>query len=61
MKLVPTKLALASRYGDLDLAETYNIMGCFECGCCAFICPASIPIVQLVRSGKALVMGAKKK
>ncbi|HSO21237.1 MAG TPA: electron transport complex subunit RsxC, partial [Desulfosarcina sp.] len=61
MNLVPTKLALASRCKDSELAQRYNIMGCFECGSCAYICPANIPIVQLVRTGKAVVIAASKK
>ena len=61
MRLVPTRLALASRNMDLDLAERYNIMACFECGSCAYICPAHLPIVQLVRMGKASIMAQKKK
>jgi Na+-translocating ferredoxin:NAD+ oxidoreductase subunit C len=58
MKLVPTKIALASRHGDVALTRRYNIMACFECGCCAFICPASLPLVQLIRTGKAQVAAA---
>jgi len=27
-----------------------------ECGCCAYVCPASIPLVQLMRMGKAQMM-----
>jgi Na+-translocating ferredoxin:NAD+ oxidoreductase subunit C len=60
MKLVPTKIALASRHGDVALSRRYNIMACFECGCCAYTCPASLPLVQLIRTGKALVAAAGK-
>jgi len=24
-----------------------------ECGCCAYVCPAGIPLAQLIRTGKA--------
>ncbi|MBW2298507.1 MAG: RnfABCDGE type electron transport complex subunit C, partial [Deltaproteobacteria bacterium] len=54
MNLVPTKLAMASRLKEINLARTYNIMACFECGSCAHICPAGLPLVQLIRTGKAL-------
>ncbi len=53
MKLVPTRIAMASRIQDVALARRYNIMACFECGACAFTCPAHIPLVQLIRAGKA--------
>jgi electron transport complex protein RnfC len=51
--LVPTKLALASRNEVWEVARRYHITACMECGCCAYTCPASIPLVQLIRMGKA--------
>jgi electron transport complex protein RnfC len=53
LNLVPTKLALASRHEDWDLAKRYHLMACMECGCCAYSCPASLPLVQLMRVAKA--------
>jgi Na+-translocating ferredoxin:NAD+ oxidoreductase subunit C len=61
MNLVPTKLAAASRFKDLNLARRYNINACFECGSCAFICPAALPLVQNIRTGKALIAAEGKK
>ena len=60
LRLVPTKIALASRAGDVELAERYHITACMECGCCAYICPAGIPLVQLMRVGKVMVQKAKR-
>jgi electron transport complex protein RnfC len=53
LNLVPTKIALAARHGDWDLAKQYQLQACCECGCCAYVCPAGIPLVQLMRMGKA--------
>lgn len=53
LNLVPSRLALAARYQDWSLARRYHISACMECGCCGYICPASIPLVQLIRMGKA--------
>ncbi len=53
LHLVPTKLALASKVEDWDLAKKYHLLACCECGCCAYTCPAAIPLVQLMRKGKA--------
>jgi electron transport complex protein RnfC len=53
LNLVPTKMALASRHKDWDLAKQYHLPACCECGCCAYICPARLPLVQLMRMGKA--------
>ena len=53
LDLVATKIALAAKHGDWDLAKKYHILACMECGCCAYACPASLPLVQLIRMGKA--------
>jgi electron transport complex protein RnfC len=53
LNLVPTKMAIAARHREWDLAKRYFITDCMECGCCAFACPAQIPLVQLIRLGKA--------
>ncbi len=60
MCLVPTKLAQAAKHRNIELAERYNILGCVETGCCGYICPANIPLVQLIRMGKAMVLAQKK-
>jgi len=60
MHLVPSRLAYAARNGDIKLAQKYNIMGCMESGCCGYICPANIPLVQLIRTGKAMVAAHTK-
>jgi electron transport complex protein RnfC len=39
------------------------MMDCIECGCCAYTCPASVPLVLAFRSGKQILrnaMAAKK-
>jgi electron transport complex protein RnfC len=61
MNLVPTKLAMASRYKDLNLIRRYSIMACFECGSCAYVCPAGLLLVQHIRTGKALLAAERNK
>ncbi len=58
LNLVPTRIALAARKGAWTLAERYYINACMECGCCAYQCPAQIPLVQLIRMGKAHLAAA---
>ena len=53
LSLVPTRIALAARHKEWDLCSRYHITTCMECGCCAWVCPAQIPLVQLIRAGKA--------
>ena len=50
--LSPTKIAHAIKFRDMDMAVQYDINACCECGCCAFVCPAQIPLPQYIRSGK---------
>jgi len=52
LRLVPSRIAMALRAGNLELAERHHVTACMECGCCAYTCPASIPLVQLIRTGK---------
>lgn len=53
LHLIPTRIALATRQKNWELAKKYHIRACMECGCCAYACPASIPLVQIIRAGKA--------
>ncbi len=54
LRLVPTKIALASRARNREVAERFYLTACMECGCCAYVCPASVPLVQLIRLGKVM-------
>ncbi len=51
--LSPTKIAHAVKHRDLEFANQYDMNGCCECGCCAYVCPAQIPLTQYIRSGKS--------
>ena len=37
-----------------QMADDYNLMDCFECGSCSYVCPAHIPLVQRFRGAKAM-------
>ncbi len=45
------KLAVKRQYEEM---MEYNLMDCFECGCCSYVCPSSIPLVQHFRVSKAM-------
>lgn len=55
MRLYPAYLAMFSNKGDLGMCEKYDIFSCVECGCCTYICPASVPIVQHIRKAKGWI------
>ena len=50
--LSPTKIAHAVKHRDYEFAAAHDLMACCECGCCAFVCPANIPLPQYLRVGK---------
>jgi len=60
MNLLPTTIAAYARRDLLAEAEAYRAMDCIECGCCSYICPATIPLVQAVRYGKAAILAKKR-
>ncbi len=61
MNLLPVGLQKASRAGAFELTKNLNAMDCFECGCCAYVCPCKIPIVQLIKDAKNEIRKMGKK
>lgn len=53
MSLVPTYLAAMAHREKMEDLERLNVYDCFECGCCAYVCPTRNPLVQLIKAGKA--------
>ena len=51
--LLPLNLyALARRERYEECRDAEHLMDCIECGCCGYICPAKLPLVQLIRVSK---------
>ena len=61
MNLVPNFIGSASEKGNMDLAEKYGAMDCFECGCCTYTCPARRPLVQWIRIAKGEITARRRK
>ena len=62
MHLNPAELgkrAYKRRYEEM--ATSFHLMDCFECGCCSYVCPSSIPLVQYFRIAKSANREAKLK
>ena len=55
MHLAPTIIRRALEDQDLDKLAKYHLEDCNSCGCCSFICPAQIPLVETVASAAALL------
>ena len=52
MHLMPLKLYRAERRDDLEELERLHVTDCIECGCCSYICPGKLHLVQSARTAK---------
>jgi electron transport complex protein RnfC len=59
--LMPTKIAHAVKNNLLDIAVSYYISACTECGCCSYVCPAKIELAGYIKTGKITLARQKKK
>ncbi|GAB4366127.1 MAG: electron transport complex subunit RsxC [Spirochaetales bacterium] len=50
--LHPAKLFKWIDHGLFEKALEESLLNCTECGCCAFVCPSRIPLVQGLQVGK---------
>lgn len=55
MHLAPTLIRRALEDLDVDKLSRYHLEDCNACGCCSFICPAQIPLVETVAQASALL------
>jgi len=54
--LNPSHLGLLAKNEEYEqMAEAFNLMDCFECGACSYVCPSHIPLVQYFRLAKKMV------
>jgi electron transport complex protein RnfC len=61
MYLQPLYLSLFSQKEDMEACEKYDVMSCVECGCCQYICPASVPVVQSIKTAKGRILENRMK
>ena len=55
MHLNPSMLGQLARKRQYDVMEQqFNLNDCFECGCCAYVCPSNIPLTQYFRIAKTI-------
>ena len=64
MHLMPVLMYKALYSNEIEEMNQTHLMDCCECGCCAYNCPAGVPLVLAFRSGKQKLrdaaMAAKK-
>ncbi len=61
MSLLPNRLARYSEEGFYKETDQLGILNCIECGCCTYVCPSKIPVLQWIRVGKFKVSKIRKK
>ncbi|MFH1339501.1 MAG: electron transport complex subunit RsxC [Candidatus Omnitrophota bacterium] len=61
MNLLPVYLGIYGERELWDRCEELGALDCIECGCCAYVCPARIPLVQTVKSVKAELSASRRK
>ena len=59
MHLVPALMYNTLFTNDLEAIKASNLLDCCECGCCAYNCPAAVPLVLAFRSGKQKLTDAR--
>lgn len=52
MGLEPKEIAIYVEAGRPQDTSQFGVFECFECGCCAYVCPAKRPLVQFIRLAK---------
>ena len=61
MELQPLEIYKYGQLGDTDALLKLNVMDCFSCRCCEYICSSKIPLVSKINEAKGLVMPLLKK
>ncbi len=61
MNLLPNFLGRAGEKEVIELGEAYRALDCIECGCCAYVCPASRPLTQWIKIIKEEITARRKK
>ncbi len=52
MGLEPKEIGVYVEAGKGEDTKQFGVFDCFECGSCAFVCPAKRPLVQFIRLAK---------
>ncbi|MFZ5436831.1 MAG: 4Fe-4S dicluster domain-containing protein [Bacillota bacterium] len=61
MFLMPSFIGMYAEAHNYDKAEKFDVLDCFECGACAYVCPSRRPLVQFFRNAKAEIMARRRR
>ncbi len=61
MFLLPNFINQFEKKSDVEMLKKLSVLNCIECGTCAYKCPAKIPLVQVIKNAKSLVIKESRK
>lgn len=61
MNLEPVFMYMYYSKGDLDSLAKYHVSDCFECGSCAYNCPARMPLTHAFKTAKLMLQTKMEK
>lgn len=59
MRLMPVLMYKTLFTNDVEQITASHLLDCCECGCCAYNCPAAVPLVLAFRAGKQKLTEAR--
>lgn len=59
--LQPQQLNWYAEKSDINKLKEYHLFDCIECGCCSYVCPSHIPLVDLYRKTKSYIWEKQQK
>lgn len=54
VRIQPAGLLEAAQRSDPAMAKRFGLHACIECGICAYVCPSRLPLLEGIRSVRAL-------
>lgn len=61
VKLQPQQLHWYAKEFNSDRLNDYSLFDCIECGCCSYVCPSHIPLVDEFRQAKSRIWNIRRK
>ena len=61
MNLEPVFMYMYYKKGRYDMMEKFHVMDCFECGSCAYNCPARMPLTHSFKTAKLMLQEKQRK
>lgn len=60
MSLLPDAMSRFAEFENFEMAGSYNVMDCKECGACSYVCPSNRPLVQWFKLAKGQIVKQRR-